>query len=86
MHPTEIKCLFIYLFIYDSSAALLPTELSSQLGVVGLCMNADIFPRKTNQNHVHVFIFILRVHVTNIVISILGKKRKNGFSTILVIF
>ena len=80
--------LFIYLFIYDSSAALLPTELSSQLGVVGLCVNSDIFPRKTNQNHVHVFFFILRVHVTkfNIVISILGKKRKSGFSTILVIF
>ena len=77
--------LFIYLFIYDSSAALLPTELSSQLGVVGL-VNSDIFPRKTNQNHVHVFFFILRVHVTNIVISILGKKRKSGFSTILVIF
>ena len=46
----------------------------------------SVFPRKTNQNHVHVFFFILRVHVTNIVISILGKKRKSGFSTILVIF
>ena len=79
--------LFIYLFTYDSSEALLPTELSSQLGVVGLCVNSDIyFPRKTNQNHVHVFFFILRVHVTNIVISILGKKRKSGLSTILVIF
>ena len=60
----------------DSSAALLPTELSSQLGVVGLCVNSDIFPRKTNQNHVHVFFFILRVHVTIIVISIFGKKKK----------
>ena len=70
----------------DSSAALLPTELSSQLGVVGLCVNSYIFPRKTNQNHVLVFFSILRVHVTNIVISIFVKKRKSGFSTILVIF
>ena len=70
----------------DNSAALLPTELSSQLGVVGLCVNSYIFSRKTNQNHVHVFFFILRVHVTNIVISIFGKKRKSSFSTILVNF
>ena len=78
--------MFIYLFIYDSSTAFLPTELSSQLGVVGLCVNSDIFPGKTNHNHVHVFFFILRVLVTNIIISILGMKRKSGFSTILGIF